>query len=366
MKRDRSSCASGRRRDIAQSGARARLCSDLMAIQGTKRATRVTLRDVAERAGVSIATASYVLSGTDGEGARYSDETAQRVRDAAADLQYRLNRMARSVRTGRTGVIQLVLHMLDDPWTLSIAEAFSERTPAQGWTTLIAMDSDFGTALARSEFDAAFVVAVGATDNTEWRDELGPLARKVAVYSSVLDPDGFDVVRFDERGASQIAMRHLLERTSSVGCLTSIPESGQPEGSLRRQVYLESMREAGHEVPEGYVVEYERDLLDPYRAARVLLDRPDRPAAIFAEADFVAFAAVQTARELGLRVPEDVAVIGIGDSRQAEQADISSVGARDMREKIVAFVLERARDENTPVDRLLELEPTLFVRGSSR
>ncbi|MGH3704704.1 MAG: LacI family DNA-binding transcriptional regulator, partial [Agromyces sp.] len=90
---------------------------------------RVTLRDVAAHARVSVATASYVLSGTVQEGARYSDETAERVRGAAAELHYLPNRMARSVRTGRTGVIQLVLHMLGDPWTLSIAESFTERAP---------------------------------------------------------------------------------------------------------------------------------------------------------------------------------------------------------------------------------------------
>lgn len=327
---------------------------------------RVTLREVAERAGVSMATASYVLSGTESEGARYSDETAGRVRDAAVELEYRPNRMARSVRTGRTGVIQLVLHMLGDPWTLSIAEAFTEQTPQRGWTTLIAMDSDFAAALARSEFDAAFVAAAGAAYSSDWKDELGPLARKVAVYSSVLEPDGFDVIRFDERAASIIAMAHLLERHRNIGCLAVAADPGQPQGGVRRQVYLEAMREAGLEVPDGFVAEYAKDLLDPYRAARILLDRPDRPDAVFAEADFAAFAVVQTARELGLRVPEDVAVISIGDSRQAEQADISSVGSVDMRAKIIDFVMARAEDAATPGNRILELDPVLFVRGSTR
>lgn len=327
---------------------------------------RITLREVAERASVSVATASYVLSGTQKEGARYSEETAARVREVAAELRYVPNRMARSVRTGRTGVIQLVLHMLGDPWTLSLAEAFTEQTPERGWTTLIAMDSDFAAALARSEFDAAFVAAADAASSTDWRDELGPLARKVAVYSSTLEPDGFDVIRFDERAAARMAVQHLLETRRRVGCLATAINPQEPTGSVRRQVYLDVMAESGHEVAHGDLVEYRKELLDPYRAARMLLDRPDRPDAVFAEADFVAFAAVQTARELGLRVPEDVAIIGIGESALAQQADISSVGAVDMREQIVDFVLARAQDPSMQTNRILDLRPVLFARGSSR
>ncbi|MBM7832096.1 LacI family transcriptional regulator [Agromyces cerinus] len=337
-----------------------------MSARAGKERPRVTLREVAAHAGVSIATASYVLTGTQKEGARYSDETAERVRASAAGLHYLPNRMARSVRTGRTGVIQLVLHMLGDPWTLSIAESFTEATPALGWTTLIALDSDFAAALARSEFDAAFVAAADASESTQWRDALGPLARKVSVYSAYLEPDGFDVIRFDERRAARMAVEHLLERRERVACLAIAPDRDSPHESVRRQTYVETLQSAGRSVPDGYIAEYAKDLLDPYRAARLLLDRDDRPDAVFAEADFAAFAAAHTARELGLRVPEDVAVIGIGDSRQAAQSDISSVGAVDMRARIIEFVLARALDAETPTNRILELEPTLFARGSTR
>ena len=149
-----------------------------MSARAGKAGPRVTLREVAVHAGVSIATASNVLTGTQKEGARYSDETAERVRASAAELHYLPNRMARSVRTGRTGVIQLVLHMLGDPWTLSIAESFTEATPELGWTTLIAMDSDFAAALARSEFDAAFVAAAAAAEDMQWRDALGTTTQR--------------------------------------------------------------------------------------------------------------------------------------------------------------------------------------------
>ncbi|MFE6736585.1 LacI family DNA-binding transcriptional regulator [Microbacterium sp. NPDC057741] len=319
---------------------------------------------MAERAGVSVATASYVLSGTRKSGARFSEETAERVRQVAADLQYLPNRMARSVRTGRTGVIQLVLHMLGDPWTQELAEAFTEQAPAHGLTTLIALDSDFSAALSRSEFDAAFVAAAGATEPGQWREALGPVMRKLVVYSSTLAPDGFDVIRFDERRAALMAVEHLLERHRDIACLSAV-SAGAREAGVRRGAYLDAMADAGQGVRAEYLAEFAKDALDPYRAARELLSMPDRPTAVFAEADFAAFATVQAARELGLRVPEDVAVIGIGDSGLAESAGISSVGGKDMRERIVAFVLERALDARIPQNRVLELEPVLFERDST-
>src|SRR5262245_1049695 len=115
---------------------------------------RVTIRDVANRAEVSVATASYVLSGAQSPGARVSTETRERVRDAAKHLDYRPNSMARSVRTGRTGVVQLVLHMLSDPWTVGIAETVTELARTHGLTALIAVDTDYSAALQRVEFDA--------------------------------------------------------------------------------------------------------------------------------------------------------------------------------------------------------------------
>jgi len=336
-----------------------------MSRRSSNERTRVTLREVAAHARVSVATASYVLSGTDHGGARYSDETAERVRQSAAELQYLPNRMARSVRTGRTGVIQLVLHMLTDPWTSSLAEAFTERSTEHGLTTLIALDSDFAAALARSEFDAAFVAAVGVSETAQWREALGPLARKVTVYSPEIEPDGIDVIRFDERRAARMAVEHLLERHRDVASLTAAPSDAEPQGGVRRQTYVETMKAAGLDIPAGYLAEYEKDDFDPYRAARLLLDRADPPSAVFAEADFAAFAAAQTARGLGLRVPEDVEVIGIGDSLLADRAEISSIGAVDMRVQIIDFVLARALEPATPTNRVLDLVPTLFARRST-
>jgi DNA-binding LacI/PurR family transcriptional regulator len=323
---------------------------------------RVTIRDVAQLAEVSLATASYVLSASDSPRARVSQATRERVRNAAQALDYRPNSMARSVRTGRTGVIQLVLHMLSDPWTVGIAETVTERAPEHGLTALIAVDTDYSAALQRVEFDSAFVAAaVGATPE-ECVAALGPVAKKVAIYSPILEPVGFDVVRFDDHLASEIAMRHLLTDHRAIALLTTRSDGG---GDARRDVYESTMRSAGLPIPPGYFMFCERDLVDPYRVAQRLLTRPDRPTAVFASADFIGYAVMQAARELGLRVPEDVAVIGIGDAKQSAAVGLSSVGSADLGEQIADFVIARALDDATPDNRLLDLRVELFARSST-
>jgi LacI family transcriptional regulator len=323
---------------------------------------RVTIRDVAELAEVSLATASYVLSRSESPRARVSDATRDRVWSAARTLDYQPNSMARSVRTGRTGVLQLVLHMLSDPWTVGIAETVTELAPSHGLTALIAVDTDYSAALRRVEFDAAFVAAtVGATPE-ECVEALGPIAKKVAIYSSTLEPRGFDVVRFDDRLASEMAMQHLLESHRAIAHLRTRVDENTDH---RSKVYRRMMAAAGLPIPTGYIAEYERDLIDPYRAARVLLTREDRPTAIFAATDFSGFAAMHVARELGLRVPEDVAVIGIGDANQSAAAGLSSVGTANLGRQITDFIVARALGEGTPADRLLDLRVELFAREST-
>jgi DNA-binding LacI/PurR family transcriptional regulator len=323
---------------------------------------RVTIRDVAMLADVSVATASYALTGSRARGARVSSETRARVEAAARKLEYSPNSMARSVRTGRTGVLQLVLHMLSDPWTVGIAESVTALAPQHGLTALIAVDTDYSAALKRVEFDAAFVAATVGSTPEECVEQLGAVAGKVAIYSSTLEPRGFDVVRFDDRRASEIAMAHLLERHRAIGFLASQYGGEQDQ---RLNAYRAMMSDAGIPVPDGYIQPYERNLVDPYRAAHELLGRPDRPTAVFTSADFAGYATIQVARERGLRVPEDVAVIGIGDAAQSAAVGLSSVGSPELGRQIADFLFERADHPDTPPGRLLDLELELFARAST-
>ena len=328
---------------------------------GSARPRRVTLRQVADLAGVSTATVSYVLSGRRG-GSEVSPQTSERVRAAAARLEYVPNQAARAVRTGRSGVVLLSLTMLADPWSQSVIEAVVPVVRDAGQTALVLADSDWASALDRVQADVVFIDDVGP-DQVE---RLRALARqlRLVVFSETLEPEGFDVIRSPDLPGCRIAMAHLLESHQRVGCLTAVAPDGRR--SVRYGVWEEAMREAGLPHDDSMVGEFSGSSASAYRAAIDLLSSPDRPTALYATTDFAAMAAIDAAQRLRLDVPGDIAVIGVGNARQTElvSPSLSSVGPQDLFRSLVALLMRRAEGDDGPGE-LHEFVWELFAREST-
>jgi len=101
-----------------------------------------TIRDVAEQAGVSLATVSYVLSGRNGGSTRISEPTKERVLQAAQALGYVANHAARGMRRGRTDTVAVVVENLDSPWARSLAEAANRILPSHGYRVVILLGQE--------------------------------------------------------------------------------------------------------------------------------------------------------------------------------------------------------------------------------
>lgn len=313
------------------------------------RPVRPTLRMVAEVAGVSTATASYVLSGRPGSirGPGASSETQRRVRDAAARLNYVPNQAARGMRTGTTQLMQLSLSMLSDPWSLAVADAVNRVGRAHGLETMILADGDWYHALARRPSDVAFIDAVG--DAPESREHLSSLARRgqrLVVFSETLEPDGFDVVRSDAMPGGTIAMEFLVERHSDIACLTTDAIANSREPS-RLTPFLQSMHANGLDVRTDRIATYSGGQAEAFAAALELLDRDDRPEAVYATTDFAAIATIHAAYRLGLEVPDDVAVIGLGNTPAGDWTSprLTTVGPVDFYDRLAEIVVALAVGE---------------------
>lgn len=324
---------------------------------GPGRGTRSTLRDVAAAAGVSTATVSYVLSGR--RTGTVGSETAARVRQVATELGYRTNRSARAVRTGRTEVLALSLTLLADPWSQSVVDAVAAAADPAGLSTLVVAGEDRVGGLFRLDADAGFIDSDAAGPR-----RLKELAARMAlvVFSETLEPDGYDVIRSYDVPGCRLAMAHLLVDHTRIGCLGNSPTSA------RTTVWIDAMRAAGLEPVEALYAGYrgEDALTSAYSAAVDLLTRPEPPTAIYACTDFAAIAAVNAAQALRMRVPEDVAVIGVGNARQTASASpsISTVGPVGLFEHIAELLVARAAGEQAPPARH-DFAWQLIVRDSS-
>ena len=323
------------------------------------------MKMVAERAGVSVATVSFVLSGRPSGRVAASESTADRVRAAAAQLGYRPNQAARTIRTGRSDLVLLSLTQLSDPWSQSLSGAVNDATAGLRLQPLILADGDWGEVLDGQPVDAAFIDGA-ETDDLDRIRSLVDRGLKLIVFSDTLEPDGFDVIRSAQRPGCELAIDHLVERHTRIGCLAG--SNPNRPGWHREQAYIDGLAKAGIEQRPGDLLRYTRDQEGAYAASLRMLDRPDRPTAVFASSDFAAITAVDVALRLGISIPDELEVIGVGNTVEAAQLHpaLSSVGPADLFRKVADLIVEVARSEGRRRPVRLDFPWQLYLRDTSR
>ncbi len=159
--------------------------------------SKPTIRDVAEAAGVSLTTVSYVLSGRLGGTTRISGPTQDRVHDAVRELGYVPNRAARGMRRGQTDLVAVAVTDLDDDWDRALAGAAALILPRHGFQPVILPGASWRQYMLSGGADGVILGAVPADRDAGDAATLAELAaRGVAqlVFSDTLAPDGFDVL----------------------------------------------------------------------------------------------------------------------------------------------------------------------------
>jgi DNA-binding LacI/PurR family transcriptional regulator len=294
---------------------------------GTAPRRSATIRDVARHAGVSVATVSRVLNDIP----VVRTEMAERVREAIAELGYRPSSTARSLSLGRSQAIGVVAPFFTTPSVVERLRGVSERAGAQGYgLMLFDVETPDQRAGAFRDFarldrvDGLIVISLPLFD-----DEVEALTRDhlPVVMVDIGHPDVPHVVTDDVRGG-ELATEHLLARGHHrIGFVGDRPDNpfGFTSSERRRRGLHRALEAAG--IPAAPDLEvHGRHGRDEARAlATELLRRDDRPTAIFAASDTQAVGVLEAARMLGLRVPEDVAVIGFDDIEAAELLGLTTV-----------------------------------------
>ncbi|MCG5469523.1 LacI family transcriptional regulator [Micromonospora sp. LAH09] len=268
-----------------------------------------TLRDVAQLAGVSVKTVSNVVNGYP----HVSPDVRRRVEAAVAELHYRPNASARTLRTGRTGVLALVLPTSDLPYA-GLAGAVVHAAAQRGYRVVVAPDDQprsSGLHDARTMPVDGVLVGAPVTPG-----ELGPAVAAtgppVVLIGGAPHDQRCDRVSIDVAQAAEDATDHLLRAgRRRIAAIGDRPAASPQPGTAG---YHRALRRAGLvPVPGGLLSARHHRRADGYRAARDLLVGPDHPDAILCSSDPLAIGAMRAAFDVGLRVPDDVAVIGIGD-----------------------------------------------------
>lgn len=267
-----------------------------------------TARDVARRAGTSTAVVSYVFN----DGPRgVAPATRKRVLDAAADLGYRPNALARSLSKGRTHSIGLIVPDICNPYFAELARAIEDAAGTTGNLLLIAdsaLSADQERRHARSliERQVDSVVLVSVCDEPDLMEFFEAGVPVVALHP-LSDRERASSITIDYEAAAQRATEHLL----AYGYESVLLLNGPVESTGARQHRTGFDRAVGQ--AEGVRAVVARSEISRHHAAEVaygLLTGPGRPRAVYCTTDEQAFGVLYAAHRAGLRVPEDLAVVG--------------------------------------------------------
>jgi LacI family transcriptional regulator len=333
------------------------------------------MRDVAQYASVSLATVSYIISGRRSGSDRISDETRLRVMTAIDALGYVPNRSAQSLRRQKTDRVCLAVPRLGVPGYDYVAQAILEAASDHGCTfitTITGYPNDVQTILTQMRGGLAdgLVLLLETAPQpalSPMLEELASVGVALVVISNAVEPNGFDVVGTDEADASLDAIRLLIAKGHRRIGLIAFDQHGD-QVRERYQAYVDGLAEADIPLDRALMMTGAASRQHGYESARRLLTLPDPPTALFVLADIAAISAIHAARDLGLGVPQDVAVIGTGNIIEGEYCvpPLTTVGlvSRDYSE-VAGLLFSRLRGDAPPGGRRYIKPWTLHLRGSS-
>lgn len=324
--------------------------------------TRPTIRNVAELAGVSKSLVSLVLRGSP----HVSEHRRQAVLQAARELGYRPNAVARSLVEGRTHLVGALVANLHDPFYAEFLDGLQESLHGDGLRMLIG-NSQWDPAFEDEAVEAFLelrvdgLVLLGIPPTNETLTEATAYTPTVVVGEREVGLPHVDVVVDDDQLGSRLAVDHLVEL------------------GHRRIAHVEGSRATRC---EGYLMAMRRHSLAPFimvehsdcteeggrRAALALLTREPRPTAVFATSDTVALGVLSAASELGLSVPGDLSVVGYDNTHLSALHHISLTTVDQPRRAMgrwAAAMLSERIGEPGKAARLRQVEPRLVVRRST-
>lgn len=326
----------------------------------------ITIRDVARRAGVSVATVSRVLNNS----GPVAEDTRRRIAEVAKELRYTPNSTARSLSTQRTSAIGVLLPEIYGEFFSEVIRGVDQAARREGYHVLVSSShsnhEEIETALRamRGRVDGLILLAADVVVD----QLLMNLPSHLPLVLLNADPHHtpYDTLIIDNYGGARAVVEHLLELGHRrIGLIRGAERNH--DARERARGYVDALRGKGLEVDSSLIVAGDFTESGGYRAARELLEMEMRPTAVFASNDSMAIGTLSAAEEAGLEVPEDLAVVGFDDVPIAQYVSpplttvrvaIAELGAR-----AVTRLLESIRVEQGAVVREV-LQTEVVVRRS--
>lgn len=328
-----------------------------------------TIRDVAQLAGVSTATVSHVLNNT----RAVSESSKDRVLAAMEQLNYQPNAVARSLRVSQTLTIGLIVPDVNIPFFAWVARAIEEAARDAGYSVILcnsgwslAQELTYLDDLRARRVDGLICISVELTS-----EHIQPLVKRhmpVVWFEQARGSGVSDAVVIDNFRGAYEATSHLIGLGHRrIGCILGLGQAQLTSDRIR--AYRQALSDSGIAFDEGLLFAGNYVPAAGLAGARQLLSLAQPPSAIFAFNDMMALGALQAASERGLRVPEDLALMGFDGIAMTEYTSPPLTTVQqpigEMSRIAIEMLLDRINDRAPNESRTVQVQPTLVARAST-
>jgi len=329
---------------------------------------KITSMEVAKLAGVSQSAVSRVFT----PGASSSKKTNELVRKAAAELGYRPNVLARSLITGKSRMIGLVVAYLDNYFYPEALELLSSALQKKGYHVLIFMsgnkEGDIADAVDEIlDYQVDGIIAASVSMSSDLAKRCTSAGVPVVLFNRTQDDDRLSAVTSDNfQGGRKVARFLLAGGHKRIGYIAGW--EGASTQRDREKGFTEELVRNGQELYAREVGNFNSD--EARQAARTMFSKQNFPDAVFVANDAMAIAVIDVIRfELGLQVPEQVSVVGYDDVPISSWPAYDLTTVRQPANRMVAetvSILIESIENKTTTARRVEIDGPLMVRGSAK
>jgi DNA-binding LacI/PurR family transcriptional regulator len=333
-----------------------------------KRLAIATIKDVADLAGVSVATVSYVINKTK----PVAPETAARVYKAIEALDYKPNAVARSLRTRNTFTLGVIVSDITNPFFAALVRGVEDFAREHGYSVLICNTSEdpdnerlYLDLLSRRRMDGVLLAPVGA--NHDLINQLVKKGMKIVFVDRFIANINVPAILSKNEEGAYSATSHLLSYGhQKIGIVLGLPHISTTQERLAG--YRKALREHGIEPDPRFEIRGESRVSEAREACLQLLSQRDRPTAIFATNNFMTIGVMQAIHKLGLKCPDEISVVGFDDFEWTEafSPPLTTVAQNPYKMGVVAarILMDWLSHDRRACFTCIRLETELRIRGS--
>ncbi|TON41508.1 transcriptional repressor PurR [Vibrio parahaemolyticus] len=328
-----------------------------------------TMKDIAKLAGVSTSTVSHVINKT-----RFvSEEISERVNNAAKELNYYApSALARSLKVNRTKTIGMLVTTSTNPFFGEVVKGVERSCYHKGYSLILCntegdnerMRQSINTLLQKRVDGLILMCSSLEGERIDVFERYPDIPVVVMDWGPMLFTS--DKIQDNSLRGGYLAAKYLIDcGHTEIGCITGPLIKHQAQ--MRYEGYKRAMNEAGLEFNANWIIESDFECEGGYQAFKKMAERGTLPSSIFVSNDMMAMGVINAANELGIKVPDDLSIIGYDDIHIAKFMSPSLTTIHQPKYRLGQAAVEtlvRRLDDKSNEAQVVQLEPTLVVRNS--